>query len=157
MCFDFGINSQTEGVRFDTKKKKQNNFTLLSFCILPYTTWSRISPEGFSLNVLVITSYSMLRASWFWRDILCPSSGLKSRTSKTPAPVVSRLSCSTALMMEMTCSSETSDDFQCTTWHCISEDGTLQEVLFFIKCNGYSQNLQFDNILNLLNEALQIL
>jgi hypothetical protein len=83
----------------------------------------------------------------FWRNILVPSSGSKSKPRKTPARgkalvatcflLVPCFIYSLAQKMEVICSSEIMVDFYQTTWHYNAEDTSLYyNIIYNLKNSG---------------------
>jgi hypothetical protein len=109
------------GVVFKLRIRATLSFTVTSHKFLPglglgeYTVpWSKTScfaPFALGYNAVQFVENQPM----FWRSMIAPSSGLKNKPSKK------QIAYSLTLKMEVTHSSETSVDFQWSTWCYVSE------------------------------------
>jgi hypothetical protein len=90
----------------------------------------------------------VMESSIFWDITPC-----RRNQRKATFPLVSCLAYSSILKMEVICSSETSFDFQRTTWRYVAEDRTLLLLLFAVLLNVTSS--LFVPLLDIYVELIQ--
>jgi hypothetical protein len=88
-------------------------------------TWSSHSSDYEECYLLGYYTVRSSRGLTFWKNILPPSSGMKSKLSKRLARSTASLAYPSTLKMETVYFSEMLVNFYQTMWHHIPEDNTL--------------------------------